>query len=71
MLTSINRVLNMPVREAAQLVELNAKALINLTGKLSTTPFVELKERGLPGFGCEVVQNRSVIGNVVRAKRHL
>lgn len=69
MLKSMNRVLNTTVREAAQIVKL--KPVIKLTGGLSTKAFVQLKEREIPGFRFEVVENCSIIGNVALAQRYL
>jgi sugar (pentulose or hexulose) kinase len=69
MLKSMNRVLNATVREAATVVRL--EPVIKLTGGLSTKAFVRLKEREIPGFRFEVVENCSIIGNVVLAQRYL
>ena len=69
MLKSTNRVLNTTIREAAQVVGL--KPVIKLTGGLSTKAFVELKQREMPGFRFEVVENCSIIGNVALARRYL
>ena len=69
MLKSMNRVLNTTIREAAEVVEL--KPVIKLAGGMSTKPFVQLKEREIPGFAFEVVENCSIIGTVALAKRYL
>lgn len=69
MLKSMNRVLNATVREAAQVVDL--RPVIKLTGGLSKNTFVELKQREIPGFTFEVVENCSIIGNVALAQRYL
>ena len=69
MLKSMTRVLNTTVREAAQVVKL--KPVIKLSGGLSTKAFIQLKEREIPGFRFEVVDNCSIIGNVALAQRYL
>jgi hypothetical protein len=69
MLKSMNRVLNTTIREAAEVVEL--KPVIKLAGGMSTKTFVQLKEREIPGFAFEVVENCSIIGTVALAKRYL
>jgi sugar (pentulose or hexulose) kinase len=69
MLKSMNRVLGTTVREAAAVVDL--KPVIKLTGGLSAKPFVELKEREIPGFRFEVVDNCSITGNVALVQRYL
>lgn len=68
-LKSMNRVLAATLVEAAQVVEL--EPVIKLTGGMSDPRFVALKEREIPGFGFEVVDDCSVRGNVVLARRHL
>ncbi len=69
MLKSMNRVLSATVREAAAVVDL--EPVIKLTGGLSTKSFVELKEREMPGFRFEVVDNCSIMGNVALARRYM
>jgi sugar (pentulose or hexulose) kinase len=69
MLKSMNRVLNTTIREAAEVVQL--KPVVKLAGGLSTKAFVQLKEREIPGFSFEVVENCSIIGTVALAQRYL
>ncbi len=68
MLKSMNRVLNTTIREAAEVVQL--KPVVKLAGGLSTKAFVQLKEREIPGFSFEVVENCSIIGTVALAQRY-
>lgn len=69
LLKSMNRVLAATLAQAAQVVEL--KPVIKLTGGMSDARFVALKEREIPGFRFEVVDDCSIRGNVVLARRHL
>jgi xylulokinase len=69
LLKSMNRVLAATLAQAAQVVEL--KPVIKLTGGMSDPRFVALKEREIPGFRFEVVDDCSIRGNVVLARRHL
>ena len=69
LLKSMNRVLNVTVREAGEVVKL--KPVIKLAGGMSTKAFIQLKEREIPGFTFEVVENCSIIGTVALAQRYL
>ncbi len=68
MLKSMNRVLNTTIREAAGVVSL--KPVIKLTGGMSGEKYIRLKEREIPGFRFEVVENCSILGNVVLMQRY-
>ncbi len=68
LLKSMNRVLNMTIREAAKVVKL--RRVVKLTGGMSSEAFVHLKEREIPGFTFEVVENCAVIGSVALAQRY-
>lgn len=68
LLRSMNRVLAGTLAEAAQVLELDRT--IKLTGGMSSPAFVALKEREIPGFSFEVVQNCSVLGNIALVQRH-
>jgi sugar (pentulose or hexulose) kinase len=69
LLKSMNRVLAATLAEAAQVVEL--KPVIKLTGGLSDAKYIALKEREMPGFRIEVVDNCPILGNVALAQRHM
>jgi xylulokinase len=69
LLKSMNRVLAATLAQAAEVVDL--KTVIKLTGGMSDPRFVALKEREIPGFRFEVVDDCSIRGNVVLARRHL
>jgi sugar (pentulose or hexulose) kinase len=69
LLKSMNRVLNTTMREAGEVVEL--RPVVKLTGGMSSAAFVRLKEREIPGFRFEVVENCPVIGSVALAQRYL
>jgi sugar (pentulose or hexulose) kinase len=69
MLKSMNRVLKVTIDEAAEVVEL--KPVIKLAGGMSTDAFIKLKEREIPGFRFEVVENCSIIGTVALAQSYL
>ncbi|HHT24077.1 MAG TPA: FGGY-family carbohydrate kinase [Clostridiaceae bacterium] len=69
MLKSMNRVLNDTINEAKKVVDL--KPVIQLTGGLSRQEYVELKEREIPGFKFEVVDDLPIKGNVALVKRYL
>lgn len=69
LLKGMNRVLGRTVKEAAELVDL--KPVIKLTGGMASSAVVEFKQREIPGFYFEVVENCPILGNVTLAKRHL
>ncbi len=69
LLKSMNRVLAATLAEAGTVQEL--RPLIKLTGGMVCPALIALKEREMPGFGFEVVDNCSILGNVVLAKRSL
>ena len=69
LLKSMNRVLAATLAQAAEVVDL--KTVVKLTGGMSDPRFVALKEREIPGFRFEVVDDCSIRGNVVLARRHL
>lgn len=68
MLKSMNRVLYRVVRLAGEVVDLDET--IKLTGGLATPAFIKLKEREFPGFGFQVVDNCSVLGNAELVRHH-
>ena len=68
LLKSMNRVLNMTIREAETVVGL--RSVIKLTGGMTSATFVHLKEREIPGFTFEVVDNCAIIGGVALAQRY-
>jgi sugar (pentulose or hexulose) kinase len=69
MLKSMNRVLNTTIQEASEVVTL--KSVVKLAGGMSNKAFIALKEREIPGFTFEVVENCSILGTVALAKKYL
>jgi xylulokinase len=69
LLKSMNRVLNMTIHEAGEVVKL--RGVVKLTGGMTTAAFVRLKEREMPGFDFEVVENCTTRGNVTLVRRYL
>jgi sugar (pentulose or hexulose) kinase len=69
LLKSMNRVLNMTIREAGEVVKL--RRVVKLTGGMTADAFVRLKEREMPGFKFEVVDNCTIKGNVALVRRYL
>jgi hypothetical protein len=68
MVKSMNRVLHTTITEAAKVVEL--RKLIKLTGGMATPTFVAVKQREIPGFTFQVVQNCAPLGNVGLVRYH-
>ena len=66
LLKSMNRVLNTTLNEAKQVV--NLRRVVMLTGGMTSDAFVRLKEREMPGFRFEVVDNSAIRGNVALAR---
>ncbi|SDU93863.1 xylulokinase [Microlunatus sagamiharensis] len=68
-LKSMNRVLAATLRQAAEVVELDP--VVKLTGGMSDATYVALKQREMPGFEFEGVDNCPILGNVWLARRGL
>jgi sugar (pentulose or hexulose) kinase len=62
LLTAMVRVLARTINQAAGLVRLNP--VIKISGGLATEPLIALKQRELPGFQFQKVDNCSILGNV-------
>jgi sugar (pentulose or hexulose) kinase len=62
MLTAMARVLARTISQAAGLVRLNT--VIKISGGLATEPLIALKQREIPGFQFQKVDNCSILGNV-------
>ena len=69
LLKSMNRVLAATLAEAGAVQTLRPP--IKLTGGMVCPAVVALKEREMSGFGFQVVDNCSILGNVALAKRSL
>ena len=68
-LKSMNRVLATTLRQASEVVDLDP--VVKLTGGMSSAPYLALKQREMPGFVFEVVDNCPILGNVWLARRGL
>jgi hypothetical protein len=47
------------------------RRVVKLTGGMTADAFVRLKEREMPGFKFEVVDNCTIKGNVALVRRYL
>lgn len=69
LLKAMNRVLQGTIEQAQKVVPMDP--VIKLTGGMSGPEYIALKQREIPGFAFEVVDNCSILGNVALVKRYL
>ena len=67
MLRSMQGVLGKAIRQAAQVQELDK--VIKISGGMATPAYQKLKQRELPGFSFQVVDDCPILGNVALAMR--